>query len=198
MSADHETPTDDCADAVRAQRSRRAFRPLFQRYHARVFAYVAYRVGRNADAEDVVADIFKRALLGINAFVCQHSGSFAAWLFRIARNEIARFAERAARRSAVSLDELPPIESAQPTLESEVERREEFARLRRLLAQLSPRRREIVTLKFFGELRNHEIAESLGLDERTVAAHLCRALDDLQRLYAVHTPHGRVDHAQPA
>ena len=130
---------NDCDDAARAQRSRRAFRPLFQRYHARVFAYVAYRVGRNADTEDIVSDIFKRALAGIDHFVCQHNGSFAAWLFRIAHNEVARFAARNARQPALSLEELPVIDSAQPTLESEVERREEFARLRGLLEQLSPR-----------------------------------------------------------
>ncbi len=36
--------------------------------------------------------------------------------------------------------------------------------------------------RFFGELPNREIALALGLDERTVASHLCRALDDLERL----------------
>ena len=59
---------------------------------------------------------------------------------------------------------------------------ERFARLRGLMARLSPRRQEIVTLRFFGELPNREIARVLGLDERTVASHLCRALDDLERL----------------
>jgi DNA-directed RNA polymerase specialized sigma24 family protein len=38
-------------------------------------------------------------------------------------------------------------------------------------------------LKFYGGLRNSEIAAVLGLDERSVASHLCRALDDLHRSY---------------
>ena len=55
--------------------------------------------------------------------------------------------------------------------------------MRWLIGSLSPRRQEIVTLKFFGDLRNTEIAQVLGLDERTVASHLCRGLADLHRLY---------------
>jgi DNA-directed RNA polymerase specialized sigma24 family protein len=42
-----------------------------------------------------------------------------------------------------------------------------------------------VTLKFFGGLGNQEIAAVLGLNERTIASHLCRALEDLKRIYRV-------------
>jgi DNA-directed RNA polymerase specialized sigma24 family protein len=45
------------------------------------------------------------------------------------------------------------------------------------------RRREIVALRYFGGLRNQEIAAVLGLGERTVAAHLSRALRDLHAAY---------------
>ncbi len=52
-----------------------------------------------------------------------------------------------------------------------------------MIETLSPRRQEVITLRFFGELRNQEIAEILSLDERTVASHLCRAIEDLQNKY---------------
>lgn len=176
------TLEDDCQQIEQAQRDRQAFRPLFQRYHPRVFAYVAYRVGRNQDAEDVVAEIFRRALAGLASFHCEHANSFAGWLFRIAQNEVARFHARQDRRAPLALDDLPLIAGAFADPESDLERRESFARLRSLIGRLSPRRQEIVTLRFFGELPNREIARVLGLDERTVASHLCRALDDLERL----------------
>ena len=41
----------------------------------------------------------------------------------------------------------------------------------------------MITLRFFGGLRNMEIAALLELDERTVASHLCRGLRDLHRRY---------------
>jgi RNA polymerase sigma factor (sigma-70 family) len=54
-----------------------------------------------------------------------------------------------------------------------------------MIAKLSPRRRDIVTLRFFGGLRNQEIAAVLKLDERSVASHLSRALEDLRRQYDI-------------
>jgi DNA-binding NarL/FixJ family response regulator len=43
-------------------------------------------------------------------------------------------------------------------------------------------------LKFFGGLRNNEIAQVLGIDERTVASHLCRGLEDLHCRYVCEFP----------
>ena len=55
--------------------------------------------------------------------------------------------------------------------------------MHRMIARLPERRREIITLRFYGELRNQEIAEVLGLDVRTVASHLSRGLRDLHALW---------------
>jgi RNA polymerase sigma factor (sigma-70 family) len=62
-------------------------------------------------------------------------------------------------------------------------RQERFDILRRMIDTLPPRRQEVITLRFFGGLRNQEIAAMLDLDERTVASHLARALSDLNRRY---------------
>ena len=45
-----------------------AFRTLYRHYFPRVYAYVAYRVGRQQDAEDITADIFLRVLKGNTEF----------------------------------------------------------------------------------------------------------------------------------
>ena len=159
-----------------------AFRELYRRYFPRVYAYVAYRVGRVWDAEDLTANIFVRVVESLERFEWRGDGSFAAWIFRIAYSEVGQFYRRQ-RREPISLDELPDIESSALSPDQAVLRKEQFARLRARIAALSPRRQEIITLRFFGELRNQEIAAVLGLDERTVASHLSRALEDLQRQY---------------
>jgi Sigma-70 region 2 len=45
-----------------------AFRQLYRHYFPRVYAYVAYRVGRRQDAEDVVADVFIKVVEGLKRF----------------------------------------------------------------------------------------------------------------------------------
>jgi RNA polymerase sigma-70 factor (ECF subfamily) len=171
---------------VMTRQDPQAFQPIFQHYYPRVFAYVAYRVGRAEDAEDIVAEVFMRVVNYLHQFTDRGGGSFSAWVFRIASNEVNRFFASHHRREGIPLDELPHILSDQLPVDVQVQRKEEFAHLRTLIGQLSTRRQEIVQLKFFGGLRNQEIAEIMGLDERTVASHLSRALDDLRRAYAQH------------
>jgi RNA polymerase sigma-70 factor (ECF subfamily) len=166
-----------------ATRDPAAFRALYRRYHGRVFAYVAYRVGRAEDAEDVTAEVFVRVVAGLGRFQWRGDGSFSAWLFRIAHHETARYHGRA-QREAIPLDSLPELHSTGLSPDQEVQRKEQFARLRAAIDRLAPRRQEIIRLKFFAELRNKEIAAILKLDERTVAAHLSRGLADLQRALA--------------
>lgn len=160
-----------------------AFRTLYRHYFPRIFAYVAYRVGRRQDTEDITSDIFMRLVENIGQFEYRGEGSFAAWLFRIAYNEIQQFYRRTNKESFIMLDDIADIKSNQVLPDEALLRKEQFARIHSMIASLSPRRQEVISLKFFGELRNKEIAEILGLDERSVASHLSRGLDDLQKKY---------------
>ncbi|HYN88733.1 MAG TPA: sigma-70 family RNA polymerase sigma factor, partial [Ardenticatenaceae bacterium] len=139
---------------------------------------------RAQDAEDLVADTFLRLIEKGERLEWRDERSFTAWLFRIAHNLVNDYYRRSGQRADnVPLDMLPEL-SANTLLPDDVLLKQElFARLRLLIGALSPRRQEVITLKFFGGLRNQEIAEILGLDERTVASHLCRGLEDLHRRY---------------
>ncbi len=169
-------------------KDRQAFTQLYNHYFPRLFAYFCYRVGRVQDAEDLVSEAFLKVVEGLarGRFQWRHEGSFAAWLFRIAYNCLTDYHRRnRGPHEPLNLDELPPIPllHADSLPEDVVVRKEQFAELHRFLLTLSPRRQEIITLKFFGGLHNSEIARVLGLDERTVASHLCRGLDDLHQKY---------------
>jgi RNA polymerase sigma-70 factor (ECF subfamily) len=172
--------TDEGALIRQAQQDSEAFRQLYRRYFPRVYAYVAYRVNTIADAEDVVSSVFLHVVEALRRFEYRGEGSFAAWLFRIAYNEVQQH-YRQQRRSGqvIALDDAPDLPGSQPSPDEIVQTNERAAQVRALLNTLSPRRRDIISLRFFAELRNQEIAVVLGLDERTVASHLSRGLDDL-------------------
>lgn len=167
-----------------------AFAYLYSSYFPRVYGYVYYKLGSVQDAEDAVAEIFFNAMeaLGRGQFKSNSEGneanSFAVWLFRIAHNAVASYYRRTGKQpERVPLGEIEDIEAQTPTPEAAILLEEEFARLREMLLTLTPRRQEIITLRFYGGLRNYEIAHVLGLDERTVSSQICRAIDDLQRGY---------------
>lgn len=177
-------PTYEQTLIEQAQSQPQAFRELYRHYFPRLYAYVAYRVGSIQDAEDLVSDIFLHVVEALGQFEYRGAGSFAAWLFRIAHNQVTQHYRRQRRGfEAVTLDEITELASGMLPLDQVVQHKEQAAVLRRLIASLSDRRQEVVMLKFFGGLRNREISAVLGLDERTVASHLCRALEDLQRKF---------------
>jgi RNA polymerase sigma-70 factor, ECF subfamily len=166
-----------------AQEDPQALKRLYDHYFPRLYAYVSYRVGRVQDVEDLVAETFLKAIEGIEGFKWQHKNSFAAWLFSIARNLISNFYRREQRWETVPLDESPNLQVSKLLPEDVALQKEKFQSLRRLIGTLTPRQQEIITLRFFGGLRNQEIAEILGIDERTVAAHICRGLKTAHRKY---------------
>jgi len=159
-----------------AQHDPAAFRELYRHYFPRVYGYVAYRVGRREDAEDIVSDIFLKVIEKLDTFENRGAGAFAAWVFRIAHNAVSSHHRQ---RDMLPLQEDWHSSFASP--DQQVIQQEQQARLRDQIAALPPRRQEVIMLKYFGGLRNQEIAAVLELDERTVASHLSRALEDLQQ-----------------
>jgi RNA polymerase sigma-70 factor (ECF subfamily) len=176
---EHLTPREERTLIEQASENPESFRRLYRHYLPRVFAYVSYRVGAKQEAEDITGTIFMKVIQSLGKFEYRGEGSFAAWVFRIAHNEVLQF--RRSLRENLSLDDLPDVESAGLLPDEVFARKEQFARLQAALSQLAPRRQEIISLRFFGGLRNREIAAVLVLDERTVASHLCRGLEDLKR-----------------
>ena len=100
-----------------AQRDAGRFAELYERNFARVYAYVARRVGSREEAEDVTAEVFHQALANLARFEWR-GVAFAAWLRRMAANAIAdRW--HAARRESGESEREPP----DPASDDDIERR---------------------------------------------------------------------------
>ena len=154
-----------------------SFDELYQQYYERVLAYMRFRTGSTDVAEDLVAQVFERAVSHLEDL--QSPGAVGAWLFRIARNCAADYFRR--YRVMVSLDTL--VDGNHPrecSPEEELVAREERMLLLTQLNRLSEREREVIGLKFVACLQNREIARVLHMPEGTVGSLLHRALSRLR------------------
>src|SRR5437879_5528989 len=124
---------------------------LYERYLPRVYRYMLSRCGSRDEAADLAQGVFTRAYDNLSRYRSARA-PFAAWLFRIARNAAADAHRR--RRTAVSWDGLPEAltatNGAQP--DAIAEKRERLARLRTLLEQIEPAKRELLALRFASDL----------------------------------------------
>jgi len=180
MSAPVPSADDRRSPAI--QRSARGslddatFNALFHACAADVHAYAISLLGDRSAAEDVTALAFER-LYRSRSRLDHGRGTPRAWLFAIARNAALDELRRRRRRPQAELrDDLLGDQGSTEPLE-QVERR---ATLRDALAALPLREREVVLLKFHGQLSNSELARALGIGESNAGTRLHRALTRLR------------------
>jgi RNA polymerase sigma-70 factor, ECF subfamily len=145
----------------------------------RVYAYVAYRIGDGADAEDVTSETFERALRYRDSFDPRR-GDPAAWLVGIARRCIADWALESRQ---------VPEELTEGAIEGHEEESVRRLELRDAMAGLDDRDRELLSLRYGADLTARQIAELLELKTNAVEVALHRAVGRLRG--ELETEHGQ-------
>jgi RNA polymerase sigma-70 factor, ECF subfamily len=159
-----------------------SFGALFDRYHVPVYRYIASRVDRPTDAEDLTQTVFVKALEALPRYELR-GVPFGGWLFRLARNTVIDFART--RHDHTELDALAerPTDDAAP--DSIVATRQDLAEVRDALARLTDEQREAIALRFFAGLSAREAAVAMGKQEGTVRGLQFRAIGALRRQLAI-------------
>ncbi len=142
---DHDGATDDAALVAAARADPRAFASRYARYVTPVYRYCYLRLGEPAAAEDATGEVFVKALAGLPDY---RDGSFAAWLFRIARNAVADTYRRS--RPTVTLDTVGERADRDPTPDEAMLLREGLEALRAALDTLPISQRRAVELQVAG------------------------------------------------
>lgn len=161
---------------------------LYRRYAKPVYRYVYSRTGNRQDAEDVTEQVFMDVLKGLERY--EDRGREAAWIFSIARRRVADF--HRGRSDHLTFDESLDTPGGQPRPETEVSRREQLARLERLLATLDDEQQELLRLRFAADLTYGEIAAVVGKSEAAVKMAVRRLLTQLRGAW--HHPEAEADH----
>ena len=174
-SAENTVPRAVTAPA-RAQLDDKAFDELFRESATDVHGYAVSLLGSRAAAEDVTALAFER-LYRARARLDHGRGTPRAWLFAIARNAAL---DELRRRQRQPQSELPEELPGDRGLDQAFEQLARRATVRDALAALPLREREVVLLKFHGQLSNSELARALDVSESNAGTRLHRALKRLR------------------
>ncbi len=169
--------TNEPAWVARAVAEPAAFATLYDYYFPRIYNYVRYRVIDAPTADDLTAQIFERALADLPSYR-QDRAPFGAWLFGIARHVIGDHFR--ARRRWLPFEALRQRASPDPPPEQVTAVNESHERLLNAVAALKDRDRDLIALKFGGDLTNREIARLTGLSESHVGVIVHRALRRLR------------------
>ena len=172
-----------------------AWDDLFDRHYAAAGRFI-FQLGSDftpEDVEEICQEVFLSVIKNLNSF--NGDSQFQTWLFRIAANKGRDYRERqhAAKRGGgqtpVSLHAEDPETgltidppSPAPAPDAELLNAEKVELVRAALDQVGEPCREIIELRYFGDLSYEELSRALKLNPKTVSSRLSKCLDRLEEI----------------
>jgi RNA polymerase sigma-70 factor (ECF subfamily) len=145
------------------------------------------------DAEEICQEVFLSVIKNLDSF--QGESRLQTWIFRIAANKARDFREkrnagkRGGGQTTISLHAENPETGLTPDPPTDAPEPDEFLMnaesaglVRESLGQLGEPCREIVELRYFGDLSYEELSATLKLNPKTVSSRLSKCLDRLEKI----------------
>lgn len=171
------------------------FGKVYDLYYPKMFGYVLRRTGNIEITQDIVSEVFFKALKNLWKFQWRNI-PFSFWLYKIATNEINQHF-RKGKRMSFSLEilleqgtEFTSFENPETELleaEEELKKYNDFIVCRKEIAKLDSKYQDVITLRFFEKKQIKEISEILSKSEGTIKSLLHRGLEKLRKVMAEET-----------
>ena len=151
-----------------------AWQALFEHYYEKMYRFAYVRTGDAGAAEEIASEVFVAAAAGIGRY--RDTGApFAAWLYRIARNQTVDYLERRRRRPVVNLDAVDVPAGAWDVAV------EDAADIAAALQALTAEQQEVLVLRFFSDCSLEETANAMGKKVNAIKVLQHRALAAMKR-----------------
>lgn len=159
-----------------------AISELYQRHAEAVFRYIYYRVSDQTVAEDLVGEVFVRALEALPGY--QDSGTpFVAWLYRIAHARVVdHYRRQKVRKVALLNDDLLADDQSSP--EHSIDDQIDAQQIQQALAHLTEEQQQVISFRFIAQYSVAEVAQIMKKTEGAVKALQHRGLAALRHLLA--------------
>lgn len=152
---------------------------LYAQYAGLILRYLYARLYERELAQDLTQEVFIKVIKGIGKFEYRDEKSFLGWLYTIASNVLTSYQRR---RSFLST----PLDSQENLVDSRSQNdvRSVYDRvvLQEAIGQLTDDQQQVLTLRFFADMTNSEIATALNRSEGAIKAIQYRALQTLQKI----------------
>lgn len=153
---------------------------LFERHHVMLYNFFLRLTGRGGPSEDLVQEVFVRILKYRKTY--RSESKFTVWMYQIGRNAHTDYLRKL--KPEVPLDdqfEEPAGAEAAPAdrMDAEID----AALLRQALDRLPLRKKEILLLSRYEDMKYKDIAELLGCSIETIKTSVHRSIRELRKIY---------------
>ena len=183
------TMTDEELVVLYAGGNDEAFDLLLDRHQQVLYAYILYTVRNKNLADDFFQETFCKAITTIRQGRYTESGRFRSWLMRIAHNLMIDYFRQKKNEKTLSNDEwgfdlFNNSSLCEENVEGEWIRKQVHNDVKKLVGHLPETQREVVELRYYGELSFREIADITGVSINTALGRMRYAILNMRRLAA--------------
>ena len=147
-----------------------ALTELYGVFREKIYRYVFFKCGNHADAEDITNEVFLRMIQSIANFQWKGIG-FSSWLFKIASNLVVDYYRNKSRRNIESIEKRDYIgETNWEQISEFLDNRDLFHAIYKDTDDLTDLQKEVVNLRFIGDLSLKETAEAMSKNVNSVKA----------------------------
>jgi len=161
-----------------------AFGRIFDEFHGPIYRFIASRVGRPSDAEDLTQTVFVRAFEALPRYEIR-GAPFGGWLSRLARNATIDYVRTNREHADLVVATGRASEDRGP--EGLTLLRTDLDAVAGALRKLTPEQREVIILRFFAGLTPREVGELMDRQEGTIRGLQFRGIEALRRAMGVKT-----------
>lgn len=185
------TLTDEELVFSYAEGNNYAFDLLLNRHKQSLYTYIFYTVRDQGLAEDIFQETFFKAITTIRQGRYTETGKFKAWITRIAHNLLIDYYRRRKNENTISNDDyeidlLNNPSLCDDTVEMKIVKKQVLDDVKKLIGFLPDEQREVLEMRYYGDLSFKEIADVTGVSINTALGRMRYAILNMRKLVNDH------------
>lgn len=153
-----------------------AFGAVYDKYIKKIYVFVYYKTMHKQTAEDLVSDIFIKAMDKIDSFDAD-KGTFNSWIYRIARNTVIDHYRT--KKQEKNIDDVWDL-SSKEDIQVDVDVRAQMEKVHEHISKLKAEQRDIVVMRLWQGMSHKEIADVVGKEEGAVKVAYSRLITQMR------------------